>query len=385
MVVSAAISSGGVSHVSGQRDSFNYDNAYVFNPETRRFDRYNNNPNRAYEGRYNSNTGRWEPDYYDSYNPSQRRYDNDGRWPAAGRYEFENAKWWNPSTGRYEYTTTNRYDGRYGNYDDRRRYYNQQTSRYEYDYPKRYYNATTGRYEDDYYYNNNRRWFNPATGRYENDYYDHRYNVNSGRYNDRYVTDRYANDEFGRRQPNDFYGRGSVEPVHVPKVRYDNEQHWQTVRDARVTDADGYHFSYETENAIRSAEDARVIHKGTPHEALAKTGFYEYVGDDGKTYRVDWTADENGFHASVRFLIVLILIVNLFRLFYCRVLGCIKMIASRMYDFCSICFGHVKCTCFDGSVFRTYRHSIECFEFYCRCRELICQRRRQYQMPFVPR
>lgn len=320
MTVAATSSIDAADQVRSQRDSFNYHNAYVFNPDTRRFDRYNTN--RAYEGHYNAQTGRWEPDYYNRYynNNPQRRYDNDGRWynSATGRYEYENAKWWNPATGRYEYTvTTNRYDPRYENnyYDDRRRYFNSQTGRYEYhgNYPIRryiFYQNLHYNYEHDNnnnwisnshdnYYNNNRRWYNSATGRYEyGGYYDQRYN---SRYNDRYAYDRYANDpEFERRKPDEYYGRGSVDPVHVPKVRYDNEHHWQTLRDVRVSDDDGYHFSYETENAIRSAEDARVIFKGTPNESLAKTGFYEYVGDDGKTYRVDWVADENGFHASVR-------------------------------------------------------------------------------------
>lgn len=27
-------------------------------------------------------------------------------------------------------------------------------------------------------------------------------------------------------------------------------------------------------------------------------GSYSYIGDDGKTYQVDWTADERGFHPS---------------------------------------------------------------------------------------
>lgn len=317
MAVAASVADEQAPLVRTQRDSFNYDNAYVFDPETRRFDKYSHNNNRAEEGRYNSYSGRWEPYYYGRYNPYQRRYDSDGKWynPVTSRYEFENAKWFNSATGRYEYTITNRNDaatGRYDIFDDRQRYYNSQTGRYEYNYPRRYYNVTAGRFDDGYY--NNRQYYNSATGRYDYDF-GSRYNWNDGRYNDRYHFDRFANDpDFGRRYSNDYYGRGSVEPVHVPKVRYDNEQHWQTLRDVRVSDDNGYHNSYETENSIRAAEDAHVIFKGTPNEALAKTGFYQYVGDDGKTYRVDWVADENGFRASVRhhcFLIVsLFILVN---------------------------------------------------------------------------
>lgn len=303
------------------RDTFNYENAVVYNADTKRYEKYypdRYNPNRVFEGRYNKYTGRWEPDYYGKFNPYTGRYDNDGRWfnpntgrfaddgrwwnAATGRYEYENAKWFNPATGRFEYNSRyNPATGRY-DYDDKRRYYNSQTGRYENDYPTRY-NATTGRY--DYDPSPNRR-YNWVTGRYEYDYI-HPYNPQTGQYDSQtgqygYQFDRYINHPvFGRRYAKDYYGLGSVEAVHVPKVRYDNEQHWQTLRDVRVSDENGYHYSYETENAIRAAEDAHVVHKGTPHETLAKTGFYEYVGDDGKTYRVDYVADENGFHASVRY------------------------------------------------------------------------------------
>lgn len=301
------------------RDAFNYDNAYVFNPETRRFEKYYHNPNPAVEGKYNSYTGRWEADYNNRYNLPNRRYDNDGRWfnPATGRYEYENARWWNPATGRYENTSTRSrwwnpatgryeyddkrrydYDGRYRyDYDDRNRYYNPQAGRVDYDDAPRY-NATTGRYDNGFY--NNRRYYNWQTGRFEYDSVNP-YNPYTGRYEYNNNYDRYQNQPlFDRRYASDYYGKGSVEAVHVPKVRYDNEQHYKTLRDVRIADDNGYHYSYETENAIRAAEDAHVVHKGTPHETLAKTGFYEYVGDDGKTYRVDYVADENGFHASVR-------------------------------------------------------------------------------------
>lgn len=32
---------------------------------------------------------------------------------------------------------------------------------------------------------------------------------------------------------------------------------------------------------------------------LRTTGFYQYIGDDGKQYRVDYVADVNGFVAKV--------------------------------------------------------------------------------------
>ncbi|GAB0093181.1 larval cuticle protein LCP-30 [Sergentomyia squamirostris] len=70
---------------------------------------------------------------------------------------------------------------------------------------------------------------------------------------------------------------------------------WRTLQYQRSGDEDGYHYLYETENKIVAEESGRVHNKHTEAEALKANGFYEYVGDDGQTYRVDYIADENGF------------------------------------------------------------------------------------------
>nr|XP_026493175.1 cuticle protein 2-like isoform X2 [Vanessa tameamea] len=52
-----------------------------------------------------------------------------------------------------------------------------------------------------------------------------------------------------------------------------------------------YHYAYETDNGIK-AQEVGHVGKGTQAE-----GAYSYTGDDGHTYIVKYTADENGFQA----------------------------------------------------------------------------------------
>lgn len=56
---------------------------------------------------------------------------------------------------------------------------------------------------------------------------------------------------------------------------------------------------YETENGILAEESGIVEILESGDDALKTTGFYQYTGDDGKLYRVDYVADVNGFVATV--------------------------------------------------------------------------------------
>ncbi|KAJ8732060.1 hypothetical protein PYW08_014790 [Mythimna loreyi] len=71
------------------------------------------------------------------------------------------------------------------------------------------------------------------------------------------------------------------------------------VREDRTYDENNYHYAYETNNGI-AAEESGVVDSSVNGVGggTRVRGFYEYIGDDGLKYRVDYIADENGFRAS---------------------------------------------------------------------------------------
>ena len=64
-----------------------------------------------------------------------------------------------------------------------------------------------------------------------------------------------------------------------------------------------YSYSFKAENEIEQSAEGQLktlVNPETqkPAEVMPMRGAYKYVGDDGLTYKVEWFADETGFHAT---------------------------------------------------------------------------------------
>ncbi|RZC35318.1 Chitin bind 4 domain containing protein [Asbolus verrucosus] len=56
-----------------------------------------------------------------------------------------------------------------------------------------------------------------------------------------------------------------------------------------------FSFGVETSDGFKHEQTGKLKNAGTEDEALSVKGSYSYVGPDGRTYTVNYTADENGF------------------------------------------------------------------------------------------
>ncbi|RVE45627.1 hypothetical protein evm_009740 [Chilo suppressalis] len=86
----------------------------------------------------------------------------------------------------------------------------------------------------------------------------------------------------------------SYSPIYAKNFK-DYEANARIIKQENDIDPNGYHYAYETENGINAEESGVVSSSASGTKAR---GFFEYIGDDGLKYRVDYTADENGFHPS---------------------------------------------------------------------------------------
>ncbi len=62
-----------------------------------------------------------------------------------------------------------------------------------------------------------------------------------------------------------------------------------------AADPHSFVYSFETDNGIRQAA-AGEMRKVGEADVVVMRGSYEYVGEGGRTYTVEWYADETGFH-----------------------------------------------------------------------------------------
>ncbi|XP_058839596.1 larval cuticle protein LCP-30-like [Topomyia yanbarensis] len=101
--------------------------------------------------------------------------------------------------------------------------------------------------------------------------------------------------------PQPIYVPTTALPVLAKKVqlnvapRLADNDGWKIIRLENQVRQDGYNYVFETQNGINAEESGKIESDGKGSEGLRSQGFYQYVGDDGQVYRVDYVADTNGF------------------------------------------------------------------------------------------
>lgn len=57
-----------------------------------------------------------------------------------------------------------------------------------------------------------------------------------------------------------------------------------------------YNLEYESADGSSVSQQGTLHHGGEEGPVVVVSGRFQYIGDDGKTYSVFYTADENGYH-----------------------------------------------------------------------------------------
>ncbi|KAG8233380.1 hypothetical protein J437_LFUL005842 [Ladona fulva] len=75
------------------------------------------------------------------------------------------------------------------------------------------------------------------------------------------------------------------EPIPIVSMRSD------------VSHDGNFHYSYESADGTKAEQVGEVRDFGEDKKGSVASGSYEFIGDDGQLYKVEYTADENGFQA----------------------------------------------------------------------------------------
>ncbi|CAH0727807.1 unnamed protein product, partial [Brenthis ino] len=147
---------------------------------------------------------------------------------------------------------------------------------------------------------------NPARYNYRHNNYLNRNNLNYPNYGYQPLYQQLA-PPFAAFKDNRFISSTTARPVIAvstalpPKYayakNYGNEGYARIIEQDNDLIGNNYKYSYRTENGISAGESGNVDASNSAGGTRV-SGFYEYIGADGLTYRVDYTADENGFHPS---------------------------------------------------------------------------------------
>ena len=90
--------------------------------------------------------------------------------------------------------------------------------------------------------------------------------------------------------------------IAVAQVRQQQQQEVRILEQELVNQGDGtFRYAFETSDGTRAESSGYIKNPNEPdpeQRIQSVQGYYRHVADDGQTYQVTYTADENGFNPS---------------------------------------------------------------------------------------
>lgn len=81
-----------------------------------------------------------------------------------------------------------------------------------------------------------------------------------------------------------------------------SHQDVQITRSQNDVGIDQFNFDFETSDGSSQQAQGHLKQVDAENSAIVQQGSFRYIGDDGQTYEVVWTADEFGFHPQAAHL-----------------------------------------------------------------------------------